>query len=117
MRAAWVAVAGAIGALCRYGIGAAAGPQRFPWPTLIVNVAGSLVLGYVLQRGTGRWPSDAVTAVAVGFLGAFTTFSTFGYETVVLLRTGRTAAAFVYIVSSVVVGIAAAGAGWALARL
>lgn len=116
MRAMWVGVAGAAGALCRYGIGLAAGPQFFPWPTLGINLAGCFVLAFLLQHGTGRWPVDFQIAVAVGFLGAFTTFSTFGYETLVLLREGRGGRAALYVVASVVGGLGAGALGWALAR-
>ena len=112
----WVAVAGAAGALCRYGIGLAAGPQLFPWPTLGINAVGCFALAYLLQHGTGRWPVDFQTAAAVGFLGAFTTFSTFGYETLVLLREGRPGRALAYVAASVAGGIAAAALGWTLAR-
>lgn len=116
MRAMWVGVAGAAGALCRYGIGLAAGPQLFPWPTLGINLAGCFALAYLLQHGTGRWPLDFQTASAVGFLGAFTTFSTFGYETLVLLHEGRGGRAALYVVASVFGGLGAGALGWALAR-
>lgn len=112
----WVALAGAAGALCRYGIGLVAGPQLFPWPTLGINVAGCFALAYLLQHGTGRWAVDFQTAAAVGFLGAFTTFSTFGYETLVLLREGRAGRALAYVAASMAGGIGAAALGWTLAR-
>ena len=57
---------------------------------------------------------DLTLALGTGFLGAFTTFSTFSMETLTLLRDGRVAAAAAYVTASVVLGIAAAGAGWLL---
>lgn len=112
MRAIAVAVAGSVGALCRYGIGVAVGVQTFPWTTLGINVAGSFALGVVLVAGPSWLSQDAVTAVAIGFLGAFTTFSTFSFETQTLLRTGRGSAAATYVVLSVGLGVAAAALGY-----
>ena len=82
-----VAVAGALGAVLRYRIGLAVGVRTFPWATLGVNISGSFLLALVLTGpAVARWPTVTSTAVAVGFLGAYTTFSTFGYETFTLLR-------------------------------
>ena len=116
MRVVLVAVAGAAGALARYGIGTAVGPRDFPWATLGINLAGSFVLGFVLRAGDLRSWSDVVTlTLGVGFLGAFTTFSTFSVETQSMLRDGRTVAAALYVVASVVGGVVLAAAGYALA--
>ena len=112
MHVVLVAVAGALGALSRYGIGRAVGTTSFPWATLGINVVGCAALGYVLG-GPGRdWSPDVTTAVAAGFLGAFTTFSTFGYETTALVRDGRAPAAALYVGLSVAAGLAAAALGW-----
>ena len=117
MRALWVAIAGAAGALSRYGIGLAIGPQLFPWATLGINLTGSFALAFVLTWGmAGHLSTDASTALAVGFLGAYTTFSTFSFETFTLGRTDRTASAVVYVVVSVLGGILAAWAGFRLGR-
>ena len=116
MRVLLVAIAGAAGALCRYGIGVAAGVQSFPWPTLAVNSAGSFLLGLLLAGGSGRLSDTVVVMLSVGFLGAFTTFSTFSYETQTLLRTGRGAAALLYVALSVLLGIAGAAVGYACGR-
>ena len=113
MRVLLVAVLGAAGACCRYGIGVAVGVQSFPWATLGINVAGSFLLGVLLTAGPDRLSSDVVVGLAVGFLGAFTTFSTFGYETQTLLRTDRLGTAAVYVLASVVAGVAAAALGYA----
>lgn len=116
MRLALVAVLGAAGACTRYGIGVWVGAATFPWATLGINVGGSFALGVVLVAGPEWLSSDAVVGIAVGFLGAFTTFSTFGYETQTMLRTGRAGEATAYVVASVVLGVAAAAAGYAVGR-
>ena len=107
-----IAVAGAAGALARYGVGSAIGVRAFPWATLGVNVAGSFLLGVLLQVAPGRIEDDVRIALGVGFLGAFTTFSTLSYETVAMLRDGRAATAALYVLASVVIGIGAAAIGW-----
>jgi CrcB protein len=118
MRAVLVAAAGALGALVRYGLGLAVGPVTFPWVTLVINVSGAFVLGVILTLAPAHhWSADVSTPIAVGFLGAYTTFSTFSWETVVLGRVDhRWAAAAVYVVASVVLGIAAAWGGHNVAR-
>jgi CrcB protein len=106
----------AAGGLARYGVGVAVGTRSFPWATLAINLAGSLALGFVLKLGLDRqWPDRVVAAIAIGFLGAFTTFSTFSYEAFTLLRTDRATTALVYLALSVAGGLAAAAAGYALA--
>lgn len=117
LRAVLVGVAGAAGALARYGIGLAVGPRSFPVATLGINVAGSLVIGATLTAATEHGVSRTVsTAVAVGFLGAFTTFSTFSYETEVMLEAGHHWRAVAYVALSIVLGVAAAAGGVRLAH-
>jgi CrcB protein len=117
VRTLLVAVAGAAGALTRYGIGMWVGAQEFPWATITINVTGSYILGLLLTLGTQRhWSPDLTVPLAVGFLGAYTTFSTFSFETQTMLRAGRLGAALVYVLSSLVLGVSAAAAGYATAR-
>ena len=117
MKVVAIAVAGAGGAITRYWIGVAFGGAAFPWSTLGINLAGSFLLGLLLGgAAASRWNETFVAAVGIGFLGAFTTFSTFSYETVGLLRAGRAPAAAAYVALSVLLGVAAAGAGYAIAR-
>lgn len=112
-----VAASGAVGAVLRYRIALAIGVRSFPWPTLLVNVAGSFLLAFVVAGpATSRWSATTTTAVAVGLLGAFTTFSTFGHETFTFLRTERLGLASAYVAASLVGGIAAAGLGYAAGR-
>ena len=117
----YVATGGALGALLRFGLTGwvqelTAG--TFPWGTLTVNVLGSLVLGFTVV-----WLEGAVASVelrqfaTIGVLGAFTTFSTFSYEAVALLRDGDAWAAGGYVAGSVVVGLVGALAGMALATV
>jgi CrcB protein len=116
MRLVLVAVGGAIGTLLRYSIGQQWGGKAFPWPTLGINLAGSLLIGVVLKLGIERsWSDTRLHPVSVGLLGGFTTFSTFSYEAQTLLRDGRTASAAFYVGVSVVGGLLAAALGYAIA--
>ena len=108
-----IGVAGGLGVLSRYGLSSALGPGAAPWTVVAINVAGSFALGLLVGAGA----SGDVRAVAgVGFLGGFTTFSTFSLDVVADLEAGRTGRALAVIGASVVVGVAAAAGGWALGR-
>ncbi|NEE01724.1 fluoride efflux transporter CrcB [Phytoactinopolyspora halotolerans] len=88
----------------------------FPWGTLAVNVVGSFVLGVVMALSAdGGLGDDTVALVGVGFCGALTTYSTFSYETLRLLEDGARWYALGNVAGSVIAGVAAAAAGWALA--
>jgi len=113
----WIAVAGAAGAVARYRIGLAIGLRSFPWATLLVNVVGTFVLAFVLAGpGASRWSPTTTTAIAVGLLGSFTTFSTFGMETFTMLRTDRAPEAAAYVALSLAGGLAAAWLGYLAGR-
>lgn len=112
-----VAVAGAAGALCRYALSLALPTRPFPLSTLLINVSGSFLLGVVLTFGaSGRLSPQTTTALAVGFLGAYTTYSTFSWELFALGRADRLVLAAGYLAASVILGVLAAGVGyrWAL---
>jgi fluoride exporter len=116
MKVVLVALAGAAGALTRYGIGTAVGPRAFPLSTLGINLVGSFALWFLLRIGDLRgWSELAIVALGVGFLGAFTTFSTFSVETQSMLRDGRGGAAALYVTASVVGGVGLAAAGYVIA--
>jgi CrcB protein len=103
-----VMLGGALGTLARYLIGLAAVPisQDLPWGTIIINIVGSFIIGFVgtLTVAHGRFPaSDNLRLfVMVGICGGFTTFSAFSLQTLDLLRAGAPARAGVNIVASVV---------------
>ena len=112
-----VALGGAVGALARYEIGVRVGGRSFPWSTLAVNLSGCFLLALVLGGlGPARWAASTTTAVAVGVLGAYTTFSTFGFETFNLLRADRLTAAAGYVALSLAGGLAATAAGYVAGR-
>lgn len=93
------------------------GVRSFPWPTLAINLAGCFLLAALLVGpGATRWSETTTAGVAVGFLGAFTTFSTFGYETFTLLRSDRLTSAATYVALSLVGGIAMAALGFLVGR-
>jgi CrcB protein len=93
--------------------------DQFPWGTWVVNVSGSLLIGilYVLIAEKMTLPSEARALLVVGFLGAFTTFSTFSLDTLLLIQQGWLLQAITYIVSSVVVCILLTWLGMVLTRL
>jgi CrcB protein len=106
---------GALGAVARYGLSGwvqtMTGPS-FPWGTLAVNVIGSFTLGLLMVWLQSTVASAEVRAlVTVGFLGSFTTFSTFSYETAALLRDGALWRAGGYTAGSVLLGLAAVAIG------
>jgi CrcB protein len=116
-----MAVAGALGALMRYGVSLAALrwlPPGFPYGTLFVNLTGCFLLGALteltLEEGllAPEWRAIAGT----GFLGAFTTFSTFGVETLRAIEAGEWVVAVANVGLNVVAGIALAAAGFWAAR-
>lgn len=112
MRLVLIAVAGAVGAACRYAIGTMVGERSFPWATLGINVVGSFLLGAVVTAATARhWPADLRAALAVGLIGSFTTFSTFAWEGLTLGRDDRLVAASAYVALSVTLGLLAGAAG------
>lgn len=107
-----VGAGGFAGALCRFGVAAASARvfgSRFPVGTLLINLTGSFALGYFLARVSRGWevPPSVQLAVTVGFLGAYTTFSTFTYESDALFRAGATTRAWLYLAASLALGLAA----------
>lgn len=116
-----VAAGGALGAMLRYYLGGtvlARIASPFPTATFIINIAGSFIIGFFLTLTTERLPLSPQLrlAIAVGFVGAFTTFSTFEYETMRLFEEGHLASALLNVILSVTVGFAAVWGGIALAR-
>ena len=117
-----VAVGGALGAVARHLINISPLAnvfQNFPLPTFLINVTGSFLIGFLLILLTDRFEvSEAVRmAVIVGFLGAFTTFSTFEMEIYGLSSEREHATALLYVLLSVVCGFVAVVAGVRLGRM
>lgn len=110
----WIAVAGggAIGATMRYGafLWAERLPRGLPWGTLLVNVIGSVLIGiaFVLLVERGMLSPAWRSFVTVGLLGAFTTFSAFSLDAVMLFNAGEIIRAGLYILASVVLCLTAA---------
>jgi fluoride exporter len=110
--AAAIAVAGAIGALARYGLEGLVSrrvPGAFPWGTFAVNVSGAFVLGFVFtvmteQFTVAPWIRGAVT---IGLLGAYTTFSTLSFESYRLLEDGAIGIAAANMFGSLAAGLGA----------
>ena len=115
-----VALGAAVGAPLRYltdrFIQSKVPGASFPWGTFIVNVTGSFLLGMIAAAGVHGGLDDEVVALGgVGFCGALSTYSTFGYETLRLLEGDARWVALANVVVSVTAGIAAAALGWWLA--
>jgi CrcB protein len=120
---AWVGflAAAAIGAPLRYLVDQAIARRTsgvFPWGTFAINVSGSFVLGVLTGLGLYHaFPDSSKVILGTGFCGAYTTFSTFSYETVTLIEEGAVAEAFRNALATLLVAGAAAAAGMALAAL
>ncbi|MFO1209961.1 MAG: fluoride efflux transporter CrcB [Amaricoccus sp.] len=116
-----VMMGGALGTLARYVISVAAAPisGSLPWGTIIINVAGSFIIGFfgTLTVAHGRLPvpEGARLFVMIGICGGFTTFSSFSLQTLDLLRSGAPVRAAVNVAASVILCVAAVALGHALA--
>jgi CrcB protein len=114
--ALWLAIAGAAGTLLRAGVNALSlrlfGPE-FPWGTLAVNVIGSFAFGAIcgLVRSRGGLAMGPETAVLVGLLGGFTTYSSFAFQSVEMLEAGRVWPAAAYVVGTTLAALLAVWAG------
>jgi fluoride exporter len=122
-RAWWVGLGGFLGANARYWIGGWIQTRlgtAFPWGTFVINISGSFILGLFLTLITERFalPSTPTLrlVVAVGFVGAYTTFSTFEFETLALVTTGAWLRAFGNAFGSLLTGFVAVWLGVLLGR-
>lgn len=115
-----VAAGAAVGAPLRYLVDRVVqGRHRsvFPWGTFTVNVAGSVILGAVTAAAlTGGAPNEWELLLGIGVCGAFTTYSTFAYETIRLLQQRAHRVALVNAIASVLVGVLGATIGFAVTR-
>lgn len=121
MQLVLIALGGALGALLRYGVSEAIEPPRgsFPLATLLANVSGAFLLGFLATLLLERTDVSMQVrlGVTVGVLGAYTTFSTFSFETINLMNDGDWPTATVYVLASVSGALLAAWAGQSLARV
>lgn len=117
----WVMIAGGLGSGARYLAGEwaiASFGASFPYGTVIVNLVGCFALGAVVQLASaGSWSPELRTAVAVGFLGGFTTYSSFNQQTLAMLSGGAIGAAGLNVAITLAGGLAAGTLGLWAARL
>ena len=117
-----IAVGGALGAVSRYGVNLACARwlgDHFAFGTLVVNVVGCFVLGLLAPLGSAdipRWNFLTHSAVTVGFLGALTTFSTFGLETARFVENTQHGTAALNVGANLLLGMAAVFAGLLVGR-
>ena len=118
----FIALGGAIGSMARYWVGSTISGRlgmRFPYGTLIVNITACVLLGFVstiLGKRAGLNPSWRFL-IAVGCVGAYSTFSTFEWETFSTVRSGAVAIAALYALGSLILGLAATWGGAVLAEM
>ena len=109
-----VGIAGLAGVLARYGISSAFHGDALPWATVGINVVGSFLLGVLVVSHS--LSDEARTALGVGFLGGFTTFSTFTVQAFLDVEAGEPGKALVYVGASLLLGLAAAAGGYYFGR-
>ncbi|MDR3599096.1 MAG: fluoride efflux transporter CrcB [Desulfosporosinus sp.] len=117
-----IAFGGALGALSRYGLGfwiSSKWSQGFPLGTFIINITGAFLLGFLNILFIEKLTISPLwrLGIGIGFLGAYTTFSTFSYEVIMLLEEGSLLTAGLYTLLSVSIGFAGVALGVGLARI
>ena len=115
----WIALGGALGSVLRALVGHALSGTRFPWATLLINAAGSLLIGWLMARLGSLEPAPAArlqSLLVVGFCGGFTTFSTFSWQTLDQMLRGQWLAAATNVLLSVAICLLAVWLGYRLGR-
>jgi CrcB protein len=117
-----IAVGGALGTVARYWVGSTISGRlgaRFPYGTFVINITACIILGFTLTYMGKRADLNPAWRyfLPVGFIGAYSTFSTYEWETLSTLRSGAFAMGALYAVGSLVLGLAAVWAGTAIADL
>jgi CrcB protein len=116
----WICLAGAVGTGARYLVAIWTAKRLgtgFPYGTFIVNVTGCFMIAGLMHLATvNAWPATVRAALTIGFLGGFTTYSSFNYETARLLEEGAIATALLNVVLTVCAGFTAGWLGLLLAR-
>jgi len=118
----YIAIGGALGSIARYWVGTAIGNRmgfRFPYGTLIVNITACVVIGFALTYFNSHLDLNPAWRfmVAFGFIGAYSTFSTFEWETLSTLRSGAVFLAILYAGGSLILGLFAVWGGATLAEM
>jgi fluoride exporter len=116
-----IALGGALGSIARYWVGSTVGGRmgtKFPYGTFVINVTACVIIGFSLTLMAKRVEVSQAWRflVAIGFIGSYSTFSTFEWETLSTLRTGAFLLAAIYAISSFVVGLAAVWFGAVIAE-
>lgn len=118
-----IGLAGFFGAVARHGVGVLVknitGTTEIPWPTLFVNISGSFLIGFLLALAGGRLPihPELRTIVVIGFVGSYTTFSTFSFETFDLMARGNWPVAMINAFGGLLAGLIAVYLGLLAGRL
>ncbi len=116
-----IGLGGCAGAIARYALGSYIGSRyglRFPYGTLVINISGSFVLGFIVALLSRIAASQYWWyLLPIGFVGAYTTFSTFEYETLRAVQDGQVAIGLLNVALSVLVGFVAVWAGATLGRV
>ncbi len=116
-----IGVGGCAGAIARYVLGSYIGSRlgvRFPYGTFVINISGSFLIGFILVLLARTTASQYWRyLIPIGFIGAYTTFSTFEYETLRAIQEGQPMTGLWNVVLSVVIGFIAVWAGSALGRV
>ncbi len=117
----WVGIGGFLGANARYGMTRLVADRlgtNWPWGTFLINLIGAFLIGIVLTSLTERTVADPVwrQVIVIGFLGGYTTFSSYTFEAIALAQGGEWRAATLYVLGSNILGLIACAAGITLAR-
>ena len=116
-----IALGGSIGAVLRYAVFLLFGrahEQAFPWHTLLVNLAGSFLIGFLWGVFDRIYVSPGIRLfLFIGVLGSFTTFSTFAFETFNLSRGGNITYGLMYVITTNIFGVGLAAGGYYLSKL
>jgi fluoride exporter len=116
-----IALGGALGSIARYWVGTTVAVRtglKFPYGTLVVNITACLIIGFTVTLLAERTDMNPAWRflIPIGFIGAYSTFSTYEWETLSIMRSGAFAIAAFYAVGSLILGLAATWAGSALAQ-
>ena len=111
-----VGIGGCLGSILRFWLGSYIGGKmgaRFPYGTLVINITGSFLIGLIFALLTVRtnWSPNWRYLIPIGFIGGYTTFSSFEYETLRMIQDGQIGLGLLYVATSVVIGFVAVWGG------